>query len=79
VEVAVLFACLSASLGMVVALLAFILARACSKSVYQAVREAGVAFIAVTTLAILLLNFTKADAVDQSPPPSVPVSTVSKG
>jgi hypothetical protein len=75
VEVPVLLACLSAALGMVAALLAFILARAGGKSAYPAVREAGVAFVAATTLAILLLNFTGAGTARQSPPPSAPATT----
>lgn len=56
-EVLLLFACLGVTVAMIAGLLAFILARASGKSKYAATREAGVAFIAATTLAILLLNF----------------------
>src|SRR5438105_2543364 len=78
VEVLVLLACLSGALGMIAALLAFILARADGKSVYVAVRKAGVAFIATTTLAILLLNFVGVSSSSRQIPPSpVPASSSS--
>lgn len=80
-EVLVLLACLSSTLGMITALLAFILARASGKSVYVAVRAAGVTFIATTTLAVLLLNFVGvSSASHQKPPQPVAASfSASKG
>jgi hypothetical protein len=75
VEVLVLLACLSGALGMIAALVAFMLARADGKSVHVAVREAGMAFIAGVTLAILLLNFLGVSSASrQRPPPSVPAT-----
>lgn len=80
VEVLVLLALLSSAFGMIAALLAFILARAGGKSVYVAVREAGVAFIATTTLAILLLNFVGADsAPHQEPSQPTPIASSTSG
>ena len=80
-QVLVLFACLSSTLGMITALLAFILARASEKSVYVATRAAGVTFIATTTLVVLLLNFVGvSSASHQKPPQAVPASSsASKG
>lgn len=67
-EALVLFACLSGAVGAIAGLLAFILARAGGKSKYAATREAGVAFIAATTLAILLLNFVGVSKPSLQPP-----------
>lgn len=76
VEVLVLFVCLSGAVGMIAGLFAFILARAGGKSRYAATREAGVAFIAATTLAILLLNFVGVSKPSlQSPSQPVPASS----
>jgi hypothetical protein len=76
VEVLVLFACLSGAVGMIAGLFAFILARAGGKSKYAAAREAGVAFIAATTLVILLLNFVGVSKPSpQTPPQPVPASS----
>lgn len=75
-EILILLACLSSALGMIAALLAFILARAGGKSVYAAVREAGVAFIAATTLAVLLLNFVGvSSALHPTTPQPIPASS----
>jgi len=76
VEVLVLLACLSGAVGMIAALLAYILARAGGKSWYVATREAGVVFIAATTLVILLLNFVGASKLSSQTPPQ-PVATSS--
>ena len=75
-EILVLLACLSGAVGMIAALLAYILARAGGKAWYVATREAGVVFIAATTLVILLLNFVGASRPFFQPP-SQPVPTSS--
>ena len=75
-EVLVLFACLSGAIGTIAGLLAFILARSGGKSKYAATREAGVTFIAATTLAVLLLNFVGVSKPSpQTPPQPVPSSS----
>lgn len=80
VEVLVLLACLSGTLAMIAALVAFILARADGKTVHVAVREAGVAFIAGVTLAILLLNFVGVGSSSRpTPPQPAPASSAYKG
>jgi hypothetical protein len=77
VEVLVLFVCLSGTVGMITALLAFILARASGKSVYVAMRDGGVTFIAVTTLAVLLMNFVGVSRPrSPAPPQPVPASSL---
>jgi hypothetical protein len=79
VEVLVLFVCLSGALGVIVALAAFMLARGGGKSLHVAAREAGMAFVAGVTLAILLLNFLGVGSASrQRPPPSPAASTASR-
>jgi hypothetical protein len=76
VEVLILFACLSGAAGTIAGLLAFSLARAGGKSRYAAAREAGVTFVAATTLAILLLNFVGVSKPSLQPPTQpVPASS----
>jgi hypothetical protein len=68
VEVLILFVLLVGAVGVIAALLAFNVARSGGKSKQFAARDAGVAFIATTTLAILLLNFIGVgDASHQMP------------
>ena len=80
-EVLVLFACLSGALGVIAALVAFIVARDDAKSVHVALREAGVTFIAGVTLAILLLNFVGVRSASRQTPsqPAPANSSAPKG
>jgi len=76
VEVLVLFALLIGAAGVIAALLAFNVARSGGKSKQLAARDAGVAFIATTTLAILLLNFLGVGGASHATPSQpVPITT----